>query len=365
MKTNGFFLSILVFLLPAVGFSQLTSIDSSYLFIKKIHVTPVKNQYKSNTCWSFAALSMIESEIQRMGKGTYDLSEMFVVRHSLINKGLKYVRLHGKLNFSGGGEFNDVMDVVRRYGIVPEEIYSGKNIGYDNHVHEEMQEVLKSYLDGVVRNRDDKLSPVWDEGYELVINTYLGHVPAKFEYKGIHYTPESFAKSTGINVDNYILLTSFTHHPYYSKFILELPDNWSWESYYNLPLDELMKIVDHSINEGYTVAWAGDISENFYSWDDAHADFKFTSTDMNQIVQQRQVGFDNYETTDDHGMLICGIAKNKDGNEYYYMKNSWGTGNACNGFIYVSKSYFQYKTIAVMVNKEILPKDIASKLGLR
>jgi len=242
--------------------------DSGYVFtvIKQLPASPVKNQYRSGTCWSFSTISFIESELLRMGKDTFDLSDMYCVRKSYEDKAKLHVRYHGTNNFAGGGAFHDVTDVIKNYGMLPEEVYSGKVIGEKDHVHGEMDEVLKAYLEGVIKNENKKLTPVWMKGYQGILDAYLGEVPEKFTYKGKEYTPRSFADMLGVNPDDYVEIASFTHHPFYSQFVIELPDNWSHGMVYNVPLNEMIEVIDNAINTGYTVAWGADVSEKGFSW---------------------------------------------------------------------------------------------------
>ncbi len=359
-------ISILFILVLSISvFAQ----NDKFNIIYKLNASPVKNQYRSNTCWSFSVLSLLESELLRMGKGEYDLSEMFIVKHSYIAKAKKYVRLQGHLHFTAGGEFDDVLAAIEKYGIVPEEVYDGKRIGEKQHVHGEMDEVLKSYVDAIIKNATThsplKITPVWDEGFELVLNAYLGTIPQNFLYKERKYTPETFYKSLGIDISKYILVTSFSHHPFYSNFILEVPDNWSWGSYYNIPLPDLFRVVELSLQKGYTVGWSSDISEDGFSWEQGLAELN-AETEKIPITQElRQAGFDNFQTTDDHGMHIIGMAKNDEGKKYLLVKNSWGNEGSSGGYLYASEKYFQYKTIAILINKEVLPDDLKSKLGIK
>jgi len=364
--------------------------------VKDIPATSVKNQYRSGTCWSFAGIALIESELLRMGKGDFDLSEMFVVRHVYFDKAVNYVRFHGNINFGGGGAFHDVTNTIKKYGIVPESAYDGLKYGEDKHVHGEIDEVLKAYVDAIVKNKNKKLSPVWRDGYNALLDTYLGKLPEKFEYKGKSYTSKTFAAEMGILAENYIPITSFSHHPFYKKFVIELPDNWAFEGCYNVPLEELWQIVVNAVNNGYTVGWATDVSEKGFSWNNGLAVVpevkieelsgseksrweKMTEKEKNEqlykfdkpqsemaITQEiRQEAFDNYLTQDDHGMLITGIAKDQNGTEYLKVKNSWSDENhKYNGYLYASKSFFLYKTTNIILHKNAIPKDIAKKLGL-
>ncbi len=353
-----------------------------YLFtiVKDEDTTSVKNQGRSGTCWSFSTLSFIESELLRMGKGKHNLSEMFIVRHTYSDKAKQYVRMHGHINFSAGGAFHDVTNVIAKYGIVPESVYLGKNYGEDVHKHGEMDAVLKGMVEGVVKNKNKRLSTAWHKAVNAVLDTYLGAVPKEFEYDGKKYTPQSFASEMGIDADNYVELSSYTHVPFYEKFILEVPDNWSWDDMYNVPIDELMAIIDNAINEGYTVAWAADVSDDGFSfkealavvpetdWDDLNSKEKEAIFDApctpRKITQEmRQEAYDNYETTDDHGMHITGIAKDQNGNKFYIVKNSWGTKyNDCDGYLFASEAFVRYKTMDIMVHKDAIPKSIRKKL---
>ena len=358
--------------------------------------TPVKNQYKSGTCWSFSSLAFIESELLRMGKGEYDLSEMFVVRKTYAEKAERYVRFHGAFNFSGGGAFHDVMHVIKEYGMVPEEVYNGKVIGEDNHIHGELDAVTKGYMDAVIKNKNKKLTPVWQQGLEGILDAYLGKCPENFTYNGKSYTPRSFADELGINTDDYVEISSYTHHPFYEKFILEVPDNWMLDEIYNVPLDEMMKIIDYALENGYTIGWGSDVSEKGFSWkkgvaivpDEELTDLsgtekerweKLTKDEKEKALysfdgpvkektitqEMRQHEFDNYSTTDDHGMQITGIAEDQEGNKFYRVKNSWGTtDHIYDGYFYASEAFVRLKTIDLMVNKNAVPKGIRKKLGL-
>ena len=373
--------------------------STAYSFTDEIVIpaTPVKDQYRSGTCWSFSGLSFLESEMLRKGKPAVDLSEMFVVWHSYSDKARKTVRVHGNLNFSAGGAFHDVTNVIRDYGIVPESIYSGLEYGETKHVHGEMDRVLKEEVDAIVENPNRKLSTVWHETIESTLDNYLGKLPESFTYEGMKYTPQSFAANyMGLNMNDYVEITSYTHHPFYSKFILEIPDNWSWDEVYNVPLNELEDIIDNALKQGYTIAWAADVSEKGFetsnkgvavlpaapaeNMDDTERARWEALTEkekekelykLDNIVpelevtqEMRQVAFDNYQTTDDHGLHIIGTAKNKDGKIFYKVKNSWGDYNMYNGYFYASKPYVNYKTMSIMVNKEAIPQPIRQKLEL-
>lgn len=365
--------------------------------VKEIKVTPIKNQHRTGTCWSFSGVGMIEAELLRIGKGEVDLSEMFIVNHSYKDKADKYVRLHGLINFAQGGSFADVLYVFKHYGAMPGELYKGLEYGEDNHVHNELAEVATSYVKAIVSNKNGKLSPVWKKGFDAIIDSYLGKIPEKFTYKGKQYTPKSYGESLGLNFDDYVSLTSFTHHPFYAPFAIEIEDNWRWAESYNIPLNELMEVIDNAINSGYTLAWGTDVSEKGFTRNGLGiaADVKALETsgsdqarwvglsrsakdeELRKMIEQpgckeikvtqelRQQGFDNFQTTDDHGMLLYGIARDQTGRKYYMVKNSWGTDTKYKGIWYVTEAFVAYKTINVAVHKDALPKALRTKLGIK
>jgi aminopeptidase C len=378
-----------------ISFGTLLS-QSAYQFtvIKENPITPVKNQASSGTCWSFSGVGLLESELIRMGKGTFDLSEMYIVRRNYEDKAIKYARLHGSLNFAGGGSFADVIETINAYGIIPEEAYSGLNYGTDRHEHGELDKVLKGYMDEIVGTRT--LTPVWQKGFSGILDSYLGVVPESFVYNNKTYTPQSFAAYLGLNQDDYISLTSFTHHPFYQPFAIEVPDNWRWALSYNLPLDELMEVMENAIMQGYTIAWASDVSEAGFtreglaivpdeqSTENAGSDqarwlglstrereAELKMKIGNQLLaekvitqEMRQLAYDNYSTTDDHGMQIYGIAKDQQGNKFFMVKNSWGETGPYKGLWYASDSFVRYKTMSIVLHKKAIPTTIAKKLGL-
>jgi aminopeptidase C len=369
--------------------------EFQFTTIKALPITSVKNQASSGTCWCFSGLGQIESELLRQGKGEFDLSEMFVVHKNYGDKAKKYIRLHGVGNFSAGGSFADVLDCIKDYGIVPNDAQPGLNYGEKSHRHGELDSSLKAYVDAIVKNPNRKLSSVWFTALTKITDTYLGECPETFTYDGKQYTPQSFAQFLGINPDNYISITSFTHHPFYTAFPIEVPDNWRWANSYNVPLNELIQIIDNSIDKGYTVAWASDVSEKGFNRkgiavvpdadakegpgsDQAHW-LGLTPTERENRInnlsspvpektitqEMRQEGFDNFETGDDHGMLIYGTAQDQNGSKYYLVKNSWGTENTYKGTWYVSVPFVAYKTISIVVHKDALPKDLAKKLNIK
>ena len=389
---------ILVLLTVSLFFSSVSNAQTAYEFkdVKSLKATPVKDQHRSGTCWSFSGIAFFESELLRMDKGEYDLSEMFVVRNSYAEKAVKYVRLHGNLNFAGGGAFNDVTSVMDNIGIVPEEVYKGIEYGTEGHVHGEVDNLFKAYMDGVLKNKNRTLSTAWFNGFEGLLDAYLGEYPEKFTYKGTEYTPKSFMESLGLNMDDYVMLSSFTHHPFYETFIMEVPDNWAWGEVYNVKMEELTDVIDYSIKNDYSVAWATDVSEKGFQyskglavvptddiedmdnlekskWDEFTEkekqafmyDFSSIKTEKNITQETRQEAFDNYQTTDDHGMLFTGTAKDQNGNEYYKVKNSWGVeDHVYGGYLYASKTFVQYKTLSILVHKDGIPKRVREKLGL-
>lgn len=379
-------------------FSASAAFGQGYQFTEVVTVpaTPVKNQAATGTCWCFATTSFMESELLRMGKGTYDLSEMFIVRQKYMNQLQDNYLRHGEGNIGQGSLSHTFMNAYRQVGIVPEEVYTGINYDSERHNHSEMVRYMQALADVAVKTKTR--SP---EYYKLINNlfdTYLGKLPEKFTYKGKEYTPKSFAESLGLNMDDYIELTSFTHHPYYVKFDVEVPDNWEHSLMYNLPLDEMMETVDHALTNGYTVCWDGDVSEKGFSFtngvainpevkkveDLSNTDrarfeklgekerleevFKFERPypEVNVTPEVRQAGFESFVTTDDHLMHVTGITKDQNGTKYYITKNSWGTDrNKFGGYLNMSESFVRAKTIYVMVHKDAIPKAIKGKLGIK
>lgn len=356
--------------------------DMGYAFTmkKEIACTPVKNQSASSTCWSFSSVSFFESELMRQGKKAFDLSEMFIVRMTYERKADEYARMHGSCSFSGGGGFHDPLKVMREDGLVPEEVYPGLNYGESKHTHGEMDAVLKGYMDGLIKG--SKLTTAWKNGLNGILDAYLGTKPESFTYEGKLYTPVSFRTELALNPDDYVIFTSFSHHPFYTQFILEVPDNFAGGTCYNLPLDEFAEVIDYALNNGYSVAWASDMSDPWFSmkngvaivpvrewsdFNDAEKEKAFSHTwDEKTITQEmRQAEFNNYSTTDDHGMHIIGLATDQNGNTFYKVKNSWGITGKYDGFIYVSKPFVLLRTTNCMVNRNAIPPAIAKKMGLK
>lgn len=344
-----------------------------------IEATEVKNQASSGTCWSYASNSFVESEMIRMGKDPIDLAEMFTVRQVYIDKAEKYVRLHGFLNFAQGGALPDVMYVIKHYGAVPQEVMAGLNYGTDHNEHGELEAALKGIVDGVIRDENRAgVSTAWQAGFEAYLSAYLGEYPSEFEYNGRTYTPRSFADNVvGINPDDYIQLTSFSHNPFNTEVQIQVPDNWTWGSSINVELDEMMANIDHALDNGFTVAWAADVSETGFSlrnglailpatpWSDmstAERDATFSApVEQAEVTQEsRQAEYDNYKTGDDHAMQITGRVTDQNGQVYYIVKNSWGLreNDYRAGYLYVSEAYVRMKTISVMMHKDALTKNV-------
>ena len=350
---------------------------------KTVEATPVKNQYKSGTCWVFSTNSFIESEILRSGHDKVDLSEMFVVRNMYIQKAEHYMRYEGHTNFGSGGEPHDVINAIRQYGLIPFSVYSGMPPGQTKPVHNEIDAVLKAMLDAMLKLPDGKLNPNWKAAFIGALDGYMGTPPATFTYQGKSYTPQSFAQAMGVNTDDYVELTSFSHHPFFQPFVLEVADNWANQPEYNIPLQDMKQVVDNALDHNYSVAWASDVSEkgfnfknglaivpekNFDDMTQAEKDSMFSSPHNEKEIDQavRQEAFDNLSTTDDHGMQILGSATDQKGKPYYLVKNSWGTDkNDLDGYFYCSVPYFLYKTTGILVNKHALPKELAAKLGIK
>ncbi len=400
MRNISFYslLMALVFSLTAVAQEKQEAEKKAFEFTDVIDIesTSVKNQYRSGTCWSFAGLSFVEAELLRTTGKVYDLSEMFVVNHTYRDKATKFVRLSGHLNFGAGAEFSDVLRVIELYGIVPETTCNGLKYGEEKHTHGEMDVILKSYVEAVIKNKNRKLTPVWQDGFNKVVDTYLGELPETFTYEGETYTPKSFTEMTGFNPDDYLELTSYSHQPFYQAFALQIPDNWTWEASWNVPMDEMMEIIDYALENGYTVNWGADVSNKGFSWkngvaiipDEVKPDLSGTEKEKWESLtakekqksmyafegpvpekeitaEMRQLHYDNYLVTDDHGMLLVGTATDQDGNKYYKVKNSWGTeGHIYQGYFYASVAYVKLQTIGFAVHKDAIPKHIRKKMGI-
>ncbi len=373
------------YLVNSLNKNQSANSKDSFVFTDVINIenTPVKNQGSSGTCWSYSTNSFLESEMIRMGKQPVEISQIYTARNAYIEKGKNYVRMHGAITLGDGGALHDVINMFREYGAMPQSLYTGLNYGTKNNKFDEMQEMAKGVLEAAVKNPNGQLTPNWQKAYTAVIDTYLGDVPQNFDWKGKKYTPKTFAKDViGINPDDYVELSSFKQYPYYSQFVLMVPDNWSLSMVYNVKMDDLTDIIDNALKNGYTVGWAGDVSEKGFSWKNGVAyvpekEFAdMTATEKEEIFKgpkaelqitedMRQAAFDNYNTTDDHGMHIVGLSKDQNGREYYIVKNSWGASNDYKGYLYMTKNFVKYKSTAILLNKGGLPKDIAKKINVK
>jgi len=374
--------------------------EYEFKILKELEANPVQNQNRTGTCWSFSSLSFFESELQRLGKGTHNLSEMFIVRNAYIGKAENYLRMYGTFTFGQGGAFHDIPWVINRCGIVPESVYDGLNYGSDIHLHEEMEKIMHAMVKELAKKpQRGKLTPNWKLAFEGVVDAYLGELPTdlnefQFEVNGKSYNPFSYAEELNLKMEDYVSLTSFTHHPFYETFVLEVQDNWAMQNSYNLPLDEFMMVMEEAVMNGYTFAWGADVSEKGFSSRDALAILPqdestirekgkdnryfnsagaekisnaFMSPVEEKVVtqQERQDAFDSQETTDDHGMHITGLVEDQNGTKYFKVKNSWGTEyNQCGGYFYASFPYVRYKTMNILVHKDAVPKSIKKKIGL-
>jgi bleomycin hydrolase len=371
---------LLCFLLvvSAAFHSVAQSVDKSiYQFttIKDNAVGQTEDQCATGTCWSFATISFLESEIIRKGNKPVDLSEMFNVRLNYTKKADSFVRFQGKQQFGPGGLSHDVINIVREFGLVPESAFSGLLPGKTEYDHGGLDAMLESTVKTVLDKKLNEQGNEWKQSLESILNAGIGVVPSQFEYNGKKYTPATFRDELKISASEYVNLTSFTHQPFYQSFVLEVPDNWSKGSFYNLPLDEFMRVMDNALDNGFTIAWDADVSERGFSFtrglgilvDETVKKDEMWNGVMKELSvdpQKRQDAFDRFQTTDDHLMHITGKAKDQDGTVYYITKNSWGTENIYKGFQYCSRNYVMMKTVAIVVHKDALPKDIKAKLNI-
>ena len=391
-------ISSVLLLVGALAFAQsrpsFKMPDYQFTTVKENPITSVKNQYRSGTCWAYSTLGFFESEAIRLcginDPAAYpDFSEFFVVSHSFYERAVKYVRLDGHLNFAIGSEADDVLHVIADHGIVPNEAMTGMNYGTDLAVTGEVEAILKGIAETAVKNPNRALTPAWPRAFKAVLNEYFGPCPETFTVDGKEYTPASYRDAMKINPDNYVTLTSFTHHPFYKKFVIEVCDNWRWDEAYNLPIEEFMTVLDNAINNGYTAAWGADVSHPGFTRDglaifvDIEAS-QSAGSDQEHWVgkaegapapivvvekeatqELRQLEFDNKTLTDDHGMQIYGIAKDQDGKKYYMVKNSWGDTGKYNGIWYATEAFVKGQSLDIMIHKDALPKDIKAKLGIK
>jgi len=392
------FLTLLTALLLDSAAVDTAKVDSGFVFttVDSVPITRVKDQHRSGTCWAFSTLGFLESEVLRMKGKEIEFAPMYVVSKTMIDRATYTVRMYQEPKFAEGGSAYDVIYCMEHYGLVPKTAMPGICYGWTEAdtlpVFSELSAVAKGYLNGLKGLK--KLSPVWREGLQAIYDTYLGKCPREFMYDGEMYTPHSFVESLGLNAEDYVSLTSYTHHPFYERFALEVPDNWRMDQMYNVPIDELMAVIDNAIATGYTLAWAADVSEVGFTrkgigvMPDADKGADLTGSDMakwvgmskdkqkeeltkkplpeKEITQEmRQQAFDNWETTDDHGMQIFGTAHDQNGKRYYMVKNSWGTIRSdYKGIWYISEAFMKYKTNDILVHKDAIPADIRKKLGL-
>lgn len=376
--------------------AQADSLKPVFTTVKEIPITSVKNQARSGTCWNYSTLSFFEAEILKKSKKTYDLCEMFICNKNYMDRAIVKVRMHGDAQFSQGGSAYDVLAVMKNYGICPEEAMPLPGTMYGDTLNNFNQffEVMEPYVNAVAHSSAKTLNPAWKNGLQGILDAYLGKCPEEFTYEGKKYTPKSFAESLGLDFDDYVSITSFTHYPFYTEFPVEVQDNWRQPGSWNLPIEEVEKVIDNAIEQGYTIAWGGDVSEDGFTrqglallYDAGNADqtgsdmahwLKLSATEkMNKIKElgvnlvesevtqeKRQEEYDNWTLTDDHGMLIYGIAKDQTGREYYMVKNSWGITGEYEGTWYMSKNFILAKLMDFMINKNAIPKDIRKKLGI-
>lgn len=368
-----------------------------FTIVKENPITSVKDQNRSGTCWAYSTLSYFESEILKSTGKTYDLCESFVANKDYMDRAVQVVRYHGDMQFAQGGSAYDVYYVLKNYGICPEDAmpFPGSLYGDSLNNFNEFFSLLEPYVEGIATNKASKISGQWKVGFQGILDAYLGKCPENFTYEGKNYTPKSFASSLGLNMDDYVTITSYTHHPFYSQFVVEVQDNWRNPASYNLPMDEMLQIIDNAVMNGYTVAWGGDVSEPGFTRDglaymiDAKKMQSLQGSDMARWLglsaakrrniidslgcnvpevqptqEMRQERFDNWELTDDHGMLIYGIAKDQNGKEYYMVKNSWGEAGKYKGTWYMTKTFIAANTMDYMVNKNAIPANIRKKMGI-
>lgn len=400
MKKNLFLLAAALLSLSASAQEQKAENQEKkegfeFTVVKALPTTAIRNQNQSGTCWCFSSLSFFEAELLRMGKGEHDLCEMFVVHKTMEDRAQAAVRTHGDVSYSQGGSFYDVVYCLQNYGIVPQEAMPQPGTLYGDTLpnHNEVDLVATAFVKALSTSKLKKLSPIWRKAFSGIYDTYLGVCPEKFSYKGKEYTPQEYVKELGLNMDDYVSLTSYTHHPFYKTFSIEVPDNWRWAHSYNLPLDEFMEVFDNAILNGYPIAWGSDVSEAGFTRNgiavmpdmDKAADLTGSdaarwlgltatqkrneattkpSPEITVTQEMRQVAYDNWETTDDHGMMIFGIAKDQTGKEYYMVQNSWGSAGNYKGVWYASKAFVAYKTMNILVNKNAIPKAIRKKMGI-
>src|SRR5574344_299613 len=368
-----------------------------FTVVRENKITSIKNQSRSGTCWNYSTLSFFESEILKKTGKTYDLCESFVANKTYMDRAIQVVRLHGDCQFSQGGSSYDPLYCMENYGICPEDAMPAPGTLYGDSLNNfnEFFGQLEPYVKAIAKSDAQKISSQWKVGLQGILDAYLGKCPEKFTYQGKEYTPKSFMASLGLNLDDYVSITSYTHHPFYTRFAVEVQDNWRNPLSYNVPMEDMMRIIDNAIDEGYTIAWGGDVSEDGFTrkglgiaydnkkvqglaGSDAARWLKLTKTEKSEkfdslgitapevvpTQKMRQERFDNWQLTDDHGMQIFGLAKDQNGKEYYMVKNSWGQYGDYKGIWYMTKAVIAQNTMDYMVNKNAIPKDIRKKMGL-
>ena len=370
-------------LINALKANQNDNSKTGFTFTEIINLanTPIKNQGSSGTCWSYSGNSFLESEMIRMGKQPIEIAQIFTARNTYMEKAKNYVRLHGGLSLGEGGQFHDVLNVFRKYGSVPREVYTGLNYGTTRNNFSDLTSMLDAMLEAIVKGKT--VNPNWEKAYAATMDSYFGAYPEKFDYKGKTYTPRTFADQViGINPDDYVGIASVTDHPYYNQFVLLIPDNWSFDRFYNVQINDLTDIIDNALQKGFTVAWATDVSEKSFSWKNGVAYvpekpveemteqerasmFIGPKPEAKITAEARQKAFDNWETPDDHGMHIVGLAKDQNGKEYYIVKNSWGDSNDYHGYLYVTKEFLRYKTTSLLVHKNGIQNALKAKMNIK
>jgi len=370
MKVTTLFL-ILFFSISLFSQEKKSDIPHQFEIIKKVEASSVKSQGRTGTCWAFATTSFVEAELIRLGKGELDLSEMYFIRVDYPLKAEKFVRYHGLSNFGPGGLGHDALRTISNYGILPETVYGGKLVDSTKYNHSEMHGILDAIVSGVAKQKSGTVTPLWKPAFNSVLDVYLGELPTKFTFDDNEYTSKSFAEFLEFNPDDYVELTSYSHIPFYKKSNLEIPDNWTNAEYYNVPIDELIALMNNSIDLGYSFLWDGDAGKDFFyrsgyavipidEWDNDEE----PETEKEITQKMRQESFDSFLTTDDHLMHITGVAKNQNETKFYYTKNSWGSNKGYDGYWYMSESYVRLMTISIMVHKDVIPKELKEKLKI-
>lgn len=372
--------------------------------IKELPITSVKDQNMAGTCWCYSTLGFFEAELLRMGKPEYDFSEMYIVHKTYADRADKAVRTHGDVSFSQGGSFGDVIYAIKHYGLVPDsEMRAGQMHGDSLSDFSEFSALCDPFVEAAATKckklqLNDEHQPLWKNALNGILDAYIGKCPETFTYNGKEYTPKSFAESTGLNMDDYVNIASFAHQPWYAPFVIEVQDNWRWGTAYNLPVDEFMEVMNNAIDNGYPIAWGSDVSErgwlrgemagvcvlpdlknnasdkagtDYAHWNglspvDRQKEAMSKPTPQRWVTDQDRIdAYNNFETTDDHGMVIYGKAKDQMGNVYFMVKNSWGDAGNYKGMWYASEAFVRYKTLNYVVHKDALPKHIAKKLGIK